>query len=210
MTRDPLVRSVCILLCVIGFIASGCNRGALRLYGVGSSFPRAVTNFSSPRQHPYTVFVNQPEDKTSEYYGRSIAGTSWQGTRTDTFGPNAMQELVRRELQRELQAATIFSGVSSVETKDALVLDTVIRAFGAQVRGFIWGRVGGVSSFEFTLRRDGKILFQKVYEKVVKDGDPEYTGSSAGFIEDAMRATMSDSFREVLKALFADLDQLKI
>lgn len=210
MIGNNRVRNSCILLCVVGLLANGCNRAALRLYGTGGSFPWAATNFSSQKQHPYPIFVNRPEDKTSEYYGHSIAGTSWQGTRTDTFGENAMQNLIYQELRGELQASKIFTGVSNEKTADSLILDTEIRAFGAQVRGFIWSRVGGVSSFEFTLRRNGKILFQKGYEKVVTDGDPEYTGSSVGFIEDGMRATMSDSFREVLKELFADLEQLNI
>jgi hypothetical protein len=210
MIRKNRVRNSCILLCVFGLVMSGCNRGALRLYGTGSSFPWASTNFSSPKQYPYTVFVSLPEDKTSEYYGHSIAGTSWQGTRTDTFEENTMRDLIRQELRRELQSAKIFTGVSSAETADGLILETEIRAFGAQVRGFIWNRVGGVSSFEFTLKKNGKILFKKAYEKVVTDADPEYTGSGIGFIEDAMRATMSDSFREVLKELFSDLELINI
>ena len=78
------------------------------------------------------------------------------------------------------------------------------------MRGFIWSRVGGVSAFKFILKRNDVVLFEKVYEKVVRDGDPEYTGSSIGFMEDAMRATMSDSFREVLKAFFADLEHLSL
>ncbi len=208
MSRNKRISNSCILLIVIGLVASGCNRGALRFYGVGDSFPWAATNFSSQKQHPYAVFISRPENKTSEYYGRSIAGTSWLGTRTDTFGENDMQNLIYQELRRELQSAKIFTGVSSVKTADSLTLETEIRAFGAQVRGFIWSRVGGVSSFGFTLKRNEKVIFKKAYEKVVTDGDPEYTGGSVGFIEDSMRATMSDSFREVLKELFSDLEKV--
>ena len=207
MIKDRRIRNSCMLLLAVGLLAGGCNRAALRIYGVGDPFPWAATNFSAKKPHPETVFVAPPTDKTSDYYDHSIAGTSWQGTRTDTFSEGAMQDLVRQELKRELQFSKIFTGVNSAPTEGGLTLDTEVRAFGAQVRGFIWSRVGGVSSFEFTLRRGGKVLFQKAYEKVVTDGDPEYTGQSVGFIEDAMRATMSDSFREVLKEFFADLDQ---
>ena len=199
-----------VVVFVLSVFVSGCNRAALRIYGVGDSFPPASTHFSSKVQHPYTVYIALPEDRTSEYYGHSIAGTSWQATKTDTFGGDAMPNIICQELLREVQSSKLFSGVSRVKEKEDLVLETEVRAFGAQVRGFIFSRIGGVSSFKFTLKRGNKILFEKVYEKVVKDGDPEYTGKSVGFIEDGMRATMSDSFREILKAFFADLEQLNI
>lgn len=193
---------------IIGLMTSGCNRAALRLYGVGDSFPPAVTHFSSKVQHPYPVFIDWPEDKTAEYYGHSIAGTSWQGTRTDTFEKNTMRNLIYKELQRELQSAKVFTGISNDKMESDLTVETEIRAFGAQVRGFIWSRVGGVASLKFVLKQGDRVLFEKVYEKVVTDGDPEYTGSSVGFIEDGMRAAMSDSLREVLNAFLRDLEQL--
>ncbi|OGW72289.1 MAG: hypothetical protein A2Y02_00095 [Omnitrophica bacterium GWA2_52_12] len=201
---------VSVLAIFLGSLSSGCNRGAMRLYGLGASFPPAATNFSSKTTHLEKLFVSLPVDKTAQYYDQFIAGTSWQGTRTDTFGSGEMSNLVYRELRREIQSAKIFSGIDQERTENGLVLETEIRSFGAQVRGLFWMRVGGVAAFKFTLRRNEGVLFEKVYEKVVKDGDPEYTGSSFGFIEDAMRATMSDSFREVLKAFFSDLEQLSI
>lgn len=198
-----------MLLCVL-VLFSGCNRGALRIYGVGDSFPHSATGYTAKSTHPQTVYLEQPVDKTVEYYGKSIAGTSWQGTRTDTFSENAMQQIVFDELSRELTASRLFSEVSSNKSAGDLVLETEVLAFGAQVRGFLFARIGGVAAFKFTLKDGDAVLFEKIYEKVVRDNDDEYTGSSIGMMEDAMRSTMSDSYREVLKALFADLEKTKI
>lgn len=191
-------------------IFCGCNRGALRLYGTGDSFPPSMTGFTSEKMHPQSVYIEWPEDKTEDFYGQPVAGTSWQGTRTDTMDRSTLQGLVRSELTREVEAAGLFSGIDSEPSAKGLVLETEIQAFGSQVRGFLFSRIGGVASFQFTLKKGERVLFEKVYEKVVRDNDDEYTGKSFGMIEDAMRATMSDSYREVLKALFWDLEKLEI
>lgn len=198
-----------ILLCVLALF-SGCNRGALRLYGLGDTFPPAVTMFSTEKTHPQSVYLGEVVNKTADYYGKPVAGTSWQGTRTDTFSDSELQQLLHNELSRELKASGLFASVSAQRTPEDLVLETEVRAFGSQVRGFIIGRIGGVAAFKFTLKQGDAVLFEKVYEKVVRDNDKEYTGSSFGLIEDGMRATMSDSYREVMKALFADLEKIKI
>ena len=46
------------------------------------------------------------------------------------------------------------------------------------------------------MERDGMVLMDKKFERVVTDADPEYSGSQVTFIEQAMRATMADSLRE--------------
>jgi hypothetical protein len=49
------------------------------------------------------------------------------------------------------------------------------------------------------MKRDGKILMDKKFDKVVTDADKEYTGSQVTFIEQAMRVTMADNLRELMK-----------
>ena len=78
-------------------------------------------------------------------------------------------------------------------------MKTDIHAFCSQVVGFLYDRVAGIGSLQITVERDGKILMDKRFEKVVTDADKEYTGSQATFIEQAMRVTMADSLRELMK-----------
>lgn len=204
------MKNTVILAVVLGLMVSGCNRGALRFHGVGSDLPPANTQFIAQKTHPESLFIAVPEDHTEQYLGVSVDGTSWQGTQTDTFSKSVVLQIVHNELVREISSARLFKKIESEKSAGDLVLETEMRAFGAQVRGFIIARIGGVSAFKFTLKRDGKVVFEQVYEEVVKDGDSDYTGSSVGFIEDGMRATMSDSFREVLKDFFKDLEGLSL
>jgi predicted oxidoreductase len=50
-----------------------------------------------------------------------------------------------------------------------------------------------------TLEQNGKVLLGRKFEKVVTDADKEYTGSQVTFLEQAMKVTMADSLRELLK-----------
>ena len=56
------------------------------------------------------------------------------------------------------------------------------------------------------LEQNGKILLDRKFEKVVTDADKEYTGSKAGFLEQAMKVTMADSLRELLKDMFKQFE----
>lgn len=202
------MKSKYLLFAAAVLLLIGCNRSQVRIYGASGSFPHATTNFAAKTPHSQTVYIQPFKDIREEYHGISVAGTSWQGTRTDSYTGYELQNILHSELTQEMKKAGLFSGVDD-EPKD-LVLETEIRTFGSQARGFIWLRVAGLSSFHFVLKRGDEVLLDKVYEKVVTDGDPEYTGRSVGFIEQVMRVTMSDSYREILKKLFADLENLEI
>jgi hypothetical protein len=44
------------------------------------------------------------------------------------------------------------------------------------------------------------------FEKVVTDADPEYTGSQLAFIQQAMRVTMADSLRVLMKNMLGKIE----
>ncbi len=44
------------------------------------------------------------------------------------------------------------------------------------------------------------------FDKVVTDADKEYTGSRAGFLEQAMKVTMADSLRELIKDMLKQVE----
>jgi len=85
-------------------------------------------------------------------------------------------------------------------------MKTEIRAFCSQARGFFWVRVAGISSLRVILEQNGKVLLDRKFEKVVTDADKEYTGSQVSFIEQAMKVTMADSLRELLKDMFKQFE----
>jgi len=78
-------------------------------------------------------------------------------------------------------------------------MKTEIHAFCSQSVGFLIVRVAGISSLRVTLEQNGKVLLDRKFEKVVTDADKEYTGSQVTFLEQAMKVTMADSLRELLK-----------
>jgi len=87
------------------------------------------------------------------------------------------------------------------------VIRSEIHAFCSQAVGFLFVRVAGISALKVTVERNGRALFQHKFERVVTDGDPQYSGSQVGFIEQAMTTTMADSLRELLKDFFARLER---
>jgi hypothetical protein len=85
-------------------------------------------------------------------------------------------------------------------------MKTEIHAFCSQTVGFFIARVAGISSLHVILEQDGKVLLDRKFEKVVTDADKEYTGSQVGFIEQAMKVTMADSLRELLKDMLKQIE----
>ena len=63
-----------------------------------------------------------------------------------------------------------------------------------------------MSGLHITLRRNGKFFMNEKFEKVVTDADPEYTGSQLAFIQQAMRVTMADSLRELMKNMLGKIE----
>jgi hypothetical protein len=127
-----------------------------------------------------------------------VAGTKWKGCPTDPFWDTSASGVIEQRLVTELQASGLFTKVSSVSAnpKD-VIMKTEIHAFCSRAVGFFFGRVAGISSLRVILEQNGKILLDRKFEKVVTDADKEYTGSRAGFLEQAMKVTMADSLREL-------------
>jgi hypothetical protein len=67
--------------------------------------------------------------------------------------------------------------------------------------------VAGISSIHIEVEQNGKRLFERTFERVVTDDDPEYTGWQVTTIEQAMVRTMADSLRELLRDALQQLDQ---
>jgi hypothetical protein len=110
---------------------------------------------------------------------------------------------------KELTSSKLFENVrDALEPKaHELVLHAEMHAFCSQAKGFVIVRVAGIVALKFTLMRDDQILFTKQIEKVVTDADPEYSGTQVTTIEQAMRRTMADSLRVVLKTVMTDMDE---
>jgi hypothetical protein len=62
--------------------------------------------------------------------------------------------------------------------------------------------VAGIVSIHFTLEKNGKVIFEQKLERVVTDGDPQYTGPLISSSEDAiMFQVIQDSLREIINDL---------
>ena len=195
-----------ILLCVL-LPVIGCNRAAVRIPGASLSFPETQTNYIAGKTYPNRVVVLLPVDLRQEHYGEKVAGTNWAACRTNPLSSEESIVIVRDRLATAISDSKIFSDVSK-ETPGSndLIVHTEIQAFCSQVVGFIYGRVAGICSMRIVVERNGKKIMDHKFERVVTDADPEYTGKSVGFIEQAMKVTMADSLRELLKDFLGRLD----
>jgi hypothetical protein len=149
-----------------------------------------------------------PIDRRADHYGERVAGTRWTGCSTDPFWATDATSLVRERMVVALGDAKLFDQVSQgPPPPGGLVLHSELDAFCSQAVGFLFMRVAGITALKITVERDGQVLFDHKFERVVTDADPQYTGSQATFIEQAMQVTMADSLREVLRDLVAELDR---
>ena len=196
-------------VCLFAYLLLGCNRAAVRIPGAAGSFHAASTGYVSTRPLPRTVRVALPTDARRAHYGERVAGTRWKGCETDPFWGDSAPRTLAADLERELRDSRIFEQVRVVDDPSALVLETEIRALCAQVVGFLWLRVAGITSLHFTLRDGEQVLFERTLENVVTDADEEYSGSQASFIEQAMKVLISDSVRGVLSKLVWELDRVE-
>lgn len=187
---------------------AACNRAALRIPGASLSFPDTPTLYVAQKTYPYKVAVAMPTDLRTDHYGERVAGTSWTGCQTDALWGNEASSLIQNRVSTELGASKLFANVHHGDSAaGVVVVRSEIHAFCSQVVGFIFGRVAGITALNITVERDGKVLLKQKFEHVVTDADPEYTGSQAGFIEQAMRVTMADSLRELLRDLLQRLER---
>jgi hypothetical protein len=147
-------------------------------------------------------------DSRRDHVGESIAGTRWKGCETDPFWGESAPGTVAGEIERELRSSGVFREVNPLGSDESLVLETDIRALCSEAIGLFFVRVAGITSLHFRLRQGDAVLFERTIERVVTDADPEYTGSQATFLEQAMKVLISDSLREVLRELLVALDRI--
>ncbi len=206
--KSQMVRHA-LALALIGCLPlAACNRAALRIPGASFSFPATATGYAAPKTYPYEVAVAIPVDLRPDHYGERVAGTRWTGCETDSFAGNEAMAVIHDRLSTELAASKLFATVRRGEpaARD-LVVRPEVHVFCSQVVGFIYGRVAGITALNIIIERDGRALFKQKFERVVTDADPQYTGSQVSFIEQAMRVTMADSLRELLRDLLLRLER---
>ncbi len=186
---------------------NGCNRSALRVPGASLAFPQTPTRYVAKAGYPYVIVISTPIDERAKHYGERVAGTKWKGCSTDPFWNTSAPQIIEERLITELQASNLFSKASRVSTNQQdVIMKTEIHAFCSQTRGFFWVRVVGISSLRVILEQNGKVLLDHKFEKVVTDADKEYTGSQVSFVEQAMKVSMADSLRELLKEMFKQIE----
>ena len=202
-----LIICIAVVACVLS--ALGCNRAEVRIPGASTDFPAELSGYTAKNTYAEKLLIAVPVDLRPDYYGVRVADTKWEGCKTDSFYGDQARYVIRDRAIKEFIASKLFATISdSVEPKaHDLVLHTEMRAFCSQAKGFVIVRVAGIVSIKFTLKRDDRILFSKTIEKVVTDADPEYSGSQISTIEQAMRRTMADSLRAVLKIVMSDMDE---
>jgi hypothetical protein len=171
------------------------------------AFPETPTYYRAKAHYPYSIAVLAPVDRRSEHYGERIAGTHWEGCSTDALWGGDATALIQKRLVSELEASGLFPSVVTTPARpEDMVMRTEIHAFCSQVVGLLFLRVAGITALKVTLEQNGKVLFDHKFEKVVTDADKEYSGSQATFIEQAMKVTMADSLRELIREMLSQLD----
>ena len=189
-------------------LADGCNRAAMRIPGASLSFPQTSTGYVASKTHPLNVVVTMPMDLRPEHYDEKVAGTRWGGCRTDPFWAADAPSIIRDRMVAEFAQSKLFANVSQGTPADGdLVVRSDVDAFCSQAVGFLILRVAGISAIKITIERNGRPLFERKFERVVTDADPQYTGSQVTFIEQAMQVTMADSLRELLRDVLTEIEQ---
>jgi ABC-type uncharacterized transport system auxiliary subunit len=196
-----------VALSALVLVMFGCNRSAVRIPGASLSFPETPTEYTAKNSYPYVLVVAPPMDKRSQHYGEKVAGTKWTGCKTDALLGNDPVPIIQQRLVKAFETSGLFSRVSTVPTgPDDVVMKTEIDAFCAESVGFLVIRVAGICALKITLEQRSKVLFERKFERVVTDADKEYTGSQATFLEQAMKVTMADSLRELLKNMLGQIE----
>lgn len=183
-----------------------CNRANIRVPGASLSFPDTNTGFKSTTVIPGNLNIATPVDIRPDYYDKPIAGTTWTGCSTDGLWTTSASELIEERLKQELIDAKLFDKNDSLANSNLFVLKTQIKAFCSQAVGFMFVRIAGITSINFTIQKNGKGIFDKLIERVVTDDSPEYSGLQIGFLEQGMRTAMAGSLRLVMKDLLKEIN----
>ena len=175
--------------------------------GLSLGFPDSAPAFVSSRRTSDDLSIAPSIDRRSEYIGRDVAGTGWLACKADTLNSGQLPKLVDERINEAISAAKIFSDVKTPDVKTKWTLSPEIQVFCSQTRGFIGRRVAGLVTIKFSLQREGVAVWEQAIEQVVTDADSEYTGSFVTTVEQAMRRSMADSLRVVLKRALGEIDK---
>lgn len=204
----PNSRRLLSIVTVCVFVAGcGSNRAALRIPGASLSFPQTITGFVAKQPLARAIDVQLPIDSRSKHYGEKVAGSRWEGCETDALWHDTASTILHERINQELVSSSMVDqSLSTSPLAERLTLKSEIYAFCSQARGFLIARVAGIAAVRFSLERNGSTVWEHKIERVVTDADPEYSGSQVAFLEQAMRVTMADSLRLVLRDLLRELE----
>jgi hypothetical protein len=176
--------------------------------GLSLSFPETAPGFVGTTRLGEGVSIVPSVDRRPQYIGRPVANTDWLACKADTLAQGALPKLVDERITEAVIKAQVFFAVRSVDPQATWTLAPEIHVFCSQTRGFIVRRVAGLVAIKFTLRKGGAVVWEQTVERVVTDADSDYTGSSVTTVEQAMRRSMADSLRLVLRDALREVDKI--
>jgi hypothetical protein len=182
--------------------------GLLAALAACGSFPPTMPNAQTKSRASEALLVERPVDVRAQHLGSDIAKTGWTACAQDTLKPGEGVSLVQDRIVEAFSQSGIFQGVFK-SPPQRWTLGSDIRAFCSQSRGFIYSRVAGIVAIDFTLKRDGVVVWKGAMERVVTDADKDFTGPSVAWtISQAMQHTMADALRLVLQDALAEIDKV--
>ncbi|MGY6216661.1 hypothetical protein ACW73L_16000 [Methylolobus aquaticus] len=190
--------------------AVGCLfacKGPFRVPGLSFSFPESAPGFVSTVHVPDTLSLVPSVDRRRAHLGEDVAGTGWDACEADTLPDGAVPKLVDQRLSQAIEASGLFTRVSRNDQSAIWSLAPEVTVFCSQTRGFIGRRVAGLVGLSFILRKSGKVVWHEEFQRVVTDADPEYSGDFVTTVEQAMRRTMADALRVVLRDALGGMSQ---
>jgi hypothetical protein len=192
------MREISLIALLVVSVLS-CNRAGVRVPGASLAFPETSVEFRASAPIKLSLYVAPARDLRSEHVGEVVGGGRWKACRTDPLWVTTASDIVRERILVALSASGIFSRVhANPDLRADLVLLPEIHAFCSQAIGFIFVRVAGITALRLHVTRVDDTMFDRKFEKVVTDADPEYTGAFGTTVEQAMQRTMADSLRELL------------
>lgn len=182
----------------------GCETQQARVPGLSLAFPESAPGYVSAKAPVGPLQLMPATDRRRDHLGRDVAGSGWQACADDTLPAGGVARLVDERLQQALEASRLFAVVQP--SPAGWQLTPEVQVFCAQTRGFIGRRVAGLVGLKLVLRKDGALQWERLVEQVVTDADAAYTGSFVTTVEQAMRRTMADSLRVVLRDALTQID----
>lgn len=176
--------------------------------GLSLSFPETAPGVVGTKRLDEAVSIAPSVDRRSDYIGRPVANTGWLACKADTLAEGALPKLVDERITEAVVKAQMFTMVTPFGSQATWNLAPEIRVFCSQTRGFIGRRVAGLVAIKFTLRKGGAVVWEQTVERVVTDADSDYTGSFVTTVEQAMRRSMADSLRLVLRDALREVDKV--